>query len=102
MAWKQLLLALLAARYTVSHSLAVEVPGAALMGSPAHPPLHHRHLVHLRRCQARVEALLARDGAETGSPGSARPEGELQLQNATLPVFVCYKAVFNCLCSFSI
>ena len=79
--------ALLAARYTGSHSLAVEVPRAALVSSPAHPPLHHRHLVHLRRCQRRVQALLSRDGAKprgTTWSRSTRPEGELA--TATLPL----------------
>ena len=105
MTWKHIyvvLLALLAARYTVSHSLAVEVPGAALVGSPPHPPLHHRHLVHLGRRQARVEALLARDGAKSGGSArsrSARPEGELDYRS-TLPGGSELTAVFACLCSF--
>ena len=83
------------------HSLAVEVPGAALVGSPAHPPLHHRHLVHLGRRQAGVQALLAGDGAKArcATAGSARPEGELA--TATLPVWSA-EAVFTCLCSFLI
>ena len=104
MTWKHIyvvLLALLAARYSRTHSLAVEVSGAALVGSPAHPPLHHRHLVHLGRRQARVEALLARDGAKSGgsagSSWSARPEREARLQISTLPGRSELTAVFACL-----
>ena len=70
------------------------------MGTSAHPPLHHRHLVHLRRGQARVEALLARDGAETGSPRSARPEGELA--TATVSLVACLLRQLALVCVLSI
>ena len=69
------------------------------MGAPPHPPLHHRHLVHLGRRQARVEALLARDGAEAGgaAAGSARPEGELATATV-LPAVACLLSQFSLVC----
>ena len=68
------------------------------MGTSAHPPLHHRHLVHLGRRQARVEALLAWDGAEAGgaTAGSAGPEGELA--TATVLPVACLQRQFSIVC----
>ena len=68
------------------------------MGAPPHPPLHHRHLVHLGRRQARVEALLAWDGAESGgtTAGPARPEGELA--TATVLPVACLLRQFSLVC----
>ena len=87
----------MAARNTEAHSLAVEVPRTALVSSPAHPALHHRHLVHLRRCQRRVQALLSWDGAKprgTTWSRSTRPEGELHSYSYSASHFCCW-AVFH-------
>ena len=72
------------------------------MGAPAHPPLHHRHLVHLGGGQARVEALLARDGPESGgsAAGPARPEGELA--TATVSLVACLLRQLALVCVLSI